>query len=161
MQTHASGRPGGAPDADRAGPLNGVVAGPGPAPAERRAGEGDGRQKHVLIVDDDRNVRQTSEMLLKALNYKVTVAATGEKGIERALALRPEVAIIDLGMPGIDGLEVAARIRAELGQAIYLVALTGYSRDSDFARTRAAGFDRHLVKSGDPRELLQLLSEVP
>jgi len=133
---------------------------PAPAPAESSRGNGDGRQRHVLIIDDDLNVRMTSEMLLKAMNYQVTVAATGEKGIEKAKALRPEIAIIDLGMPGLDGLEVAARIRAELGSAIFLVALTGYSRESDFANTRAAGFDRHLVKSGDPRELLHLLEEI-
>jgi len=130
---------------------------PEPPPAAARRG---GR-KHVLIVDDDRNVRTTSEMLLTAMDYQVSMAATGEKGVEQARTLRPDIALIDLGMPGLNGLEVAARIRAELGSTIYLVALTGYSRDSDIAETRAAGFDRHLVKSGDPCELLSLLQEVP
>jgi len=117
-------------------------------------------QRHVLVVDDDPNVRTTLEMLLRALDYRVTVAATGAKGVELALALRPGIALIDLGMPGMDGLEAAARIRAALGPDIHLVALTGFSRDSDFAQTRAAGFDEHLVKSGDPRELLRRLSEI-
>jgi PAS domain S-box-containing protein len=132
------------------------------SPAPRAAGTGapGGGRKHVLIVDDDRSVRMTSEMLLTAMNYRVSMAATGEKGVEQAKALRPDIALIDLGMPGLDGLEVAARIRAELGRDIYLVALTGYSRDVDFARTRAAGFDKHLVKSGDPRELLELLQSL-
>jgi PAS domain S-box-containing protein len=131
-----------------------------PAAAETPARDRGGRQKHVLIVDDDPSVRMTSEMLLKTLDYRVTVAADGTKGIGLALALRPDIALIDLGMPGLDGLEVAARIRAELGQDIHLVALTGFSRESDFARTRAAGFDQHVVKSGDPRELLKLLEEI-
>jgi PAS domain S-box-containing protein len=135
-------------------------AAPRPAPVAAPAGAQGGRQRHVLIIDDDRNVRMTTEMLLKALDYRVTAAPGGEQGIERALALRPDIALVDLGMPGLNGLEVAARIRAELGSAIYLVALTGYSRENDFADTKAAGFDRHLVKSGDPRELLKLLNEL-
>jgi len=131
---------------------------PGPvqAPVPARAG----RRKHVLIVDDDRNVRITSEMLLTAMDYQVTMAATGEAGIAQAKALRPDIALIDLGMPGLNGLEVALRIRAELGRDIYLVALTGYNRECDIANTKAAGFDQHMVKSGDPRELLNLLAEI-
>jgi PAS domain S-box-containing protein len=117
-------------------------------------------RKQVLIVDDDRHVRQTLELLLHSLDYQVSAAGSGAKGIELALAERPDIALIDLGMPGLDGLEVAARIRAELGQTIRLVALTGFSDASDFASTRAAGFDHHLVKSGDPRELLQLLGAI-
>ena len=128
---------------------------PGTAPAAAES-----RPKHVLIIDDDPDVRSTSEILLKMLDFQVTTAATGLAGIERAKALRPDIALIDLGMPGLDGLEVGARIRAELGQAIHLVALTGYSRESDFADTKAAGFDQHLVKSGDPRELIQALRAV-
>jgi PAS domain S-box-containing protein len=123
-----------------------------PAPARER--------KQVLIVDDDRNVRQTLELLLHAMDYQVSAAATGARGIELALAQRPDIALIDLGMPGLDGLEVATRIRAELGQAIRLVALTGFGGDADVAGTKAAGFDHHLVKSGDPRELLQLLEAI-
>jgi len=125
--------------------------------AELQAGP---TRRRVLIVDDDRAVRMTSELLLKAMNYEVSTAATGEKGVEQAVALHPDIALIDLAMPGLNGLEVAARIRAELGQDIFLVALTGYSRDSDVASTAAAGFDRHLVKSSDPRELLELLKDL-
>jgi CheY-like chemotaxis protein len=113
----------------------------------------------VLVVDDDPSVRTTLEMLLKALDYTVTVAGTGAKGVELAERLRPDIALIDLAMPGMNGLEVATAIRARLGPAMRLVALTGYSRESDFALTRAAGFDQHVVKSGDPRELLRGLVE--
>jgi PAS domain S-box-containing protein len=131
-----------------------------PGPEQAAAPAPAGRRKHVLIVDDDRNVRITSEMLLTAMDYQVTMAATGEAGIAQAKALRPDIALIDLGMPGLNGLEVASRIRAELGRDIYLVALTGYNRECDIANTKAAGFDQHLVKSGDPRELLALLSGI-
>ena len=117
-------------------------------------------KKHVLIIDDDHNVRTTEAMLLNAMGYQVSVAATGEHGVRLALSLRPEVAIIDLGMPGMDGLEVARRIRADLGPDIHLMALTGYSRDSDIALSKAAGFDRHLIKSGNPQDLLNALGEL-
>jgi PAS domain S-box-containing protein len=116
------------------------------------------RPRHVLLVDDDPGVRATSAMLLQAQGYRVSLAATGAKGIERARTLHPDIALIDLGMPDLDGCDVASRIRADLGASVHLVALTGYSRESDLARTREAGFEHHLVKSGDPRELLDLLS---
>ena len=159
---------GGSVSASSAGPGQGsefrlrlpLLEPPPPGPAvDAPAGARNGK-RHVLIVDDDPNVRMTLEMLLKTLDYRVTAAATGAKGVERAVALRPDIALIDLGMPGLNGLEVAVRIRAVLGQDIHLVALTGYSRDTDFAQTRAAGFDQHLVKSGDPRELLKRLQEI-
>ena len=131
------------------------------APAQDRLPVPTGGQRHVLVIDDDPNVRLTLEMLLKAMDYRVTTAGSGARGLERALALRPAIALIDLGMPGMDGLETGRRIRAALGPDIRLVALTGYSRPRDYADTRAAGFDRHLVKSGDPRELLRHLAALP
>jgi len=117
-------------------------------------------EQHVLIIDDDQNVRTTEEMLLKAMGYQVSVAATGEQGLRLALSLRPGIAIIDLGMPGMGGLEVARQIRAALGPQIRMLALTGYSRDSDIAMSKAAGFDRHLIKSGNPHDLLQALRDL-
>jgi CheY-like chemotaxis protein len=119
------------------------------------------RIKQVLIIDDDDSVRTTLGMLLKEQNYQVTLAASGEKGIQLAKAVRPDIALIDLGMPGLSGLEVAARIRAELGKTVYLVALTGYSRGIDIAKALASGFDKHMVKTGDPRDLLKLLTQIP
>ena len=130
-----------------------------PRPGALEPPAAQGGRRHVLVVDDDPSVRTTLEMLLKALDYTVTVAGTGAKGVELAERLRPDIALIDLAMPGMNGLEVATAIRARLGPAMRLVALTGYSRESDLALTRAAGFDQHVVKSGDPRELLRGLVE--
>lgn len=135
-------------------------AGPDPAAPQAPAAGAAGAGTHILIIDDDPNVRRASELLLKAAGYRVSSAATGRRGLELALALRPEVAVIDLGMPGMDGREVASRIRAELQDSIRLVALTGYSRDADVAGSLAAGFDRHLVKSGDPLDLITALSDL-
>jgi CheY-like chemotaxis protein len=100
-------------------------------------------------------------MLLEAMGFAVTLAPNGVKGVEQAKALHPAIAIIDLCMPGMDGLEAAKRIREELGQAIHLVALSGFSREVDRAKSKAAGFDQHLVKSGDPLEMLDLLRKIP
>jgi signal transduction histidine kinase len=131
------------------------AAGPD-APAAAPASSG----IHVLIIDDDPNVRLASELLLKAAGYQVSTAATGRRGLELALSRRPDVALVDLGMPGMDGREVAAQIRSALQDTIRLVALTGYSRASDVAESLAAGFDRHLVKSGDPHDLIAALRDL-
>jgi CheY-like chemotaxis protein len=132
-------------------------------PSERvqRGPAGDRRKKHVLIIDDDHSVRAVCGMLLEAMGYAVTLAPNGAKGVEQAKGLRPDIAIIDLCMPGMDGLEVAHLIRSALGQTIHLVALTGFNREVDMTRTMVAGFDHHLVKSGDPAELLDLLRKIP
>jgi PAS domain S-box-containing protein len=131
---------------------------PPPAPAAPTGSPG---RKHVLIIDDDPSVRTTCGMLLEAMGFAVTLAPNGVKGVEQAKALHPAIAIIDLCMPGMDGLEAAKRIREDLGQAIHLVALSGFSREVDRAKSKAAGFDQHLVKSGDPLELLDLLRKIP
>jgi PAS domain S-box-containing protein len=110
--------------------------------------------KHILVVDDNQGVVTTVKMLLGACGYRVSTAATGAAGVKQATKLRPDLALVDLGLPDMTGLEVAARIRAELGSAIRLIALTGFSRECDIAAALAAGFDQHLVKSADPRELL-------
>ena len=89
--------------------------------------------------------RDSLRMVLESAGHQVYEAGDGESGVERALELKPRVALVDIGLPGIDGWEVARRIRA-VDSAIRLVALTGYGRDEDRIRSNAAGFDAHLVK---------------
>jgi CheY-like chemotaxis protein len=117
-----------------------------------------GKSKHILVVDDNPSVVMTVKMLLKEFGYQVSVAATGTAGIKKAMDLRPDLALVDLGLPDLSGLEVAARIRAELGSAIHLIALTGFSRESDISAALAAGFEQHLVKTSDPRELVNAVN---
>jgi signal transduction histidine kinase/CheY-like chemotaxis protein len=124
---------------------------PAPAPTGRR----------VLIVEDSADTRSTLSTLLTLLGHRVEGAASGPEGIERALAWRPEVALIDLGLPGLDGLEVARRMREALGDSVRLVALTGHARDEDRSRTQAAGFDAHLVKPVETDELNRVLALTP
>jgi signal transduction histidine kinase len=113
--------------------------------AERaRAAAGDLRRR-LLVVEDNVDARQTLRMLLQALGHEVHEAGDGEAAIAAAAELRPDVAIVDIGLPRLDGYEVARRLRAAHA-AIRLVALTGYGQDDDVRRARAAGFDQHLLK---------------
>ena len=116
----------------------------------------------VLIVEDNRDARTTLRMLLTlAHGHDVLEADDGPTAVELALDERPDVALVDLGLPGLDGLEVARRIRAVLGRdEIYLVALTGYGEEEDRVRAEAAGFDVHFVKPVDIPTLAKLLADV-
>ena len=102
--------------------------------------------RHILIVEDGADNREALAELLITCGHRVDEAMDGEQGIERALAVRPEVALVDIGLPRADGYEVARQIRAALGSAISLIALTGYGQPDDRARALAAGFDAHLTK---------------
>lgn len=102
--------------------------------------------RHVLLIEDSEDNREMMRELLEMEGFRVDVAADGEAGVEQAIALRPSVAIVDIGLPTLDGYEVARRVRAALGQGIRLVALTGYGDPEDVERTSAAGFDAHLTK---------------
>jgi CheY-like chemotaxis protein/two-component sensor histidine kinase len=129
---------------------------PGPAPAARKAG---GPSRHVLIIEDNADARATLQTLLALLGHRVETAGTGTEGVERAVATRPEVVLIDIGLPVLDGYEVARRLRAALGEGVLLAALTGHALDEDRQRTRAAGFNAHLAKPVEVEELNLLLTK--
>ena len=107
-------------------------------------------------MEDNVDARQTLRMLLETLGHEVHEAADGEAGVAAALERRPDLVFVDIGLPRLDGYEVARRLReAKLGAR--LVALTGYGRDDDVERARAAGFDEHLLK---PATLEQLRAAI-
>jgi CheY-like chemotaxis protein len=115
----------------------------------------------VLIVEDHRDARTTLRMLLSmAYGHTVYEAADGASGVRSAVEVRPDVALIDLGLPDIDGHEVARQIRGALDRAIVLIALTGYSSAEDQQRTVEAGFDLHLVKPIDAPELVRIFEGI-
>jgi two-component system, sensor histidine kinase len=114
--------------------------------------------RRVLVVDDQGDVRDTLRELCEAWGHSVEAARDGYAGVEMALLQQPEIALIDIGMPGIDGLEVARRIRADSrGRGIRLIALTGYGSEEQRTQALAAGFDLHLIKPIDPSRLADLL----
>ena len=115
----------------------------------------------VLIVEDNRDARTTLRMLLSmAYGHVVFEAADGASGVRTAVEERPDVALIDVGLPDVDGHEVARRIRAELDGAIVLIALTGSSTYEDRQATQAAGFDVHLVKPVDSAALVKIFEGI-
>jgi CheY-like chemotaxis protein len=114
----------------------------------------------ILIVEDNPDGRDMLRLLLELLGHEVIVAADGEEGVEKALAWRPEVAVVDIGLPRLDGYSVARRLRRELGGDIFLITQTGYGRPEDQQQALAAGFDVHLTKPADPVELINHLEAV-
>jgi CheY-like chemotaxis protein len=114
----------------------------------------------VLLIEDNVDARDALRVLLELDGYDVEAAGDGPQGLEIARAKTPAVALIDIGLPGMDGYEVAKRLRAMGGPRSYLVALTGYSDPEDRRRAEEAGFDAHVVKPVDPDELTRLLARL-
>jgi signal transduction histidine kinase/DNA-binding response OmpR family regulator len=115
----------------------------------------------ILIVEDNDDARESLRLMLELDGHEVLTAATGEDGLDRALTGGPAIALVDLGLPGIDGFELARRLRSvPEGRALRLVAITGYGQPQDRARTREAGFAAHLVKPVDPVALRGVLVEL-
>ena len=123
-----------------------LLAGAAEAVPEAMAPRPSGPGRHVLLVEDSADNREMLQVLLEMDGHRVDVAADGLQAVERGLALKPDVAIIDIGLPGIDGYEVAQRLRAHLGERIVLVALTGYGMPEDRLKASRAGFNIHLIK---------------
>jgi signal transduction histidine kinase len=112
------------------------------------------RPRRVLLVDDNRDSREMYGLVLEADGHEVFQAGDGTDALKLFRREQPDVAIIDIGLPGMDGYEIARRFRAEPnGRAVTLIALTGYGQPEDRERSRAAGFDRHLVKPTSPEGL--------
>jgi signal transduction histidine kinase/CheY-like chemotaxis protein len=117
-------------------------------------------RRQILIVEDNRDARQALRLMLELYGYRVSDAADGTMGIQVAVTGAAEVVLIDLGLPDVDGYEVARRIRKRLGEGVVLIALTGYGDPESRRRTEAAGFDLHLVKPVAPEELVRVLGSV-
>lgn len=116
----------------------------------------------VLVVDDDPAVADSMAVLLEIDGHEVRTADSGETALELARTFRPRLVLLDIGLQGMDGYEVARRLRAgqTVDERLCLVAVTGYGHEEARARSKAAGFDRHLVKPVPPGALLELLAEI-
>jgi signal transduction histidine kinase len=122
-----------------------------PAPARTR-------RRRVLVADDNRDSAETLAMLLRVEGHEVVIAHDGSAALAAFGGFAPDVVLLDIGMPGPNGYEVAQRIRQSRPDAeIKLVAITGWGQESDKERAFAAGFDHHLTKPVDPRQLSALL----
>jgi CheY-like chemotaxis protein len=115
-------------------------------------------RRTILIADDNADALSTMALLLELEGHAVHTASDGEQALSLAEALRPELVILDIGMPRLNGHEVAERIRAtEWGRRVRLIALTGWGQAHDQERARAAGFDHHCTKPVDLAQLLALV----
>jgi CheY-like chemotaxis protein len=116
----------------------------------------------ILLADDNRDALDSLATLLQCDGHEVHTAADGAEALEVAAGCHPDVVLLDIGMPKLDGYEVARRIRAEpWGKRTVLIALTGWGQDEDRRRSREVGFDSHLVKPLDPEALSKLLARLP
>lgn len=132
---------------------------PGPAGS---VGQARASGRRILVVDDNQDSANSMSMLLRLSGNEVETAHDGLQAIEIAGRFRPEMVLLDIGMPRLNGYDAARRIRAEpWGKPIFLVALTGWGQDDDRRKSREAGFDEHLVKPVDYDKLMALLAAVP
>jgi CheY-like chemotaxis protein len=113
----------------------------------------------VLIVEDNADAANSLGMLLRLLGYDVKIAADGPTALRLATAAPPDVAFVDIGLPGMDGYEVAKRLRAATTD-IVLVALTGHAREQDRRKALATSFQHHVAKPADPEALATLLLQL-
>ncbi len=115
-------------------------------------------ESRILIVEDNADSREMLASLLQLSGYEVATAADGHEGLKAIKSERPDIALIDIGLPGLDGYDLARRVKSEMPDARpRLVALTGYGRAEDRQAVQDAGFDAHLVKPVQPDELTQVL----
>jgi PAS domain S-box-containing protein len=127
--------------------------------------DSNGRQgagKRILLADDNRDAAESLAIILRLEGHDVDLAHDGQEALDQFTARRPDVALLDIGMPRQNGYEVARQIRAaEKGKDVLLIAVTGWAQDSDKAHSRAAGFDHHLTKPIEPDALIGLLDQSP
>jgi two-component system, chemotaxis family, CheB/CheR fusion protein len=119
-------------------------------------------RRRILLADDNRDAAESLSMLLKLSDHEVYVTHSGGEAFKAAKELRPDVGIFDIGMPDLNGYELAERIRHEAwGKNMTLIALTGWGQDSDRRQAHLAGFDHHLTKPIDPDRLEVLFEKSP
>lgn len=116
----------------------------------------------ILIVDDNVDGANSLSGLLKLKGYASRMVYDGQAGVDAALAYRPDVILLDIGLPKLNGYEVCRFIREQSwGKGITIIAITGWGQDEDRVRSKAAGFDHHIVKPVDPQALMKMLEELP
>ena len=113
----------------------------------------------ILLVDDNADALETLSTLLGMFEHEVATAATPQEALQRVQEFHPDLAILDIGLPGMDGYQLAAELRKVVGggERLRMITLSGHGREADAERSAGAGFERHLVKPVDVDELLRLI----
>ncbi len=132
-----------------------------PAPTSKVAQQKSVRKFRLLIVDDINVIADSVAMVLKMEGHEVHTAYNGEEAILAAAKFQPEVVVLDIGMPKLNGYDTCRRIREQpWGKKMFIIALTGWSQEEDRRRTEEAGFNQHMVKPVDPEDLMKLLASL-
>jgi CheY-like chemotaxis protein len=120
-----------------------------------------GRRRFILIADDNRDLAWGSATLLKLAGFDVETVHDGKDALRAARARRPDAILLDIGLPGLDGFQVAEQMRSDpLLKNVFIIAISGYDPDMFQGRSRQAGFDHHLVKPVDFQTITSLLSRL-
>lgn len=120
---------------------------------------GDTRAIRILVVDDEADTRMAMALLLRDMGHEVQTAANGVEALQRAKAMRPQLVLLDIGMPQLDGWQVAPLLREALGRSAVLVAVSGRGDAESAIRSRKAGFDAHVAKPIDLALLNSILQQ--
>jgi NO-binding membrane sensor protein with MHYT domain/CheY-like chemotaxis protein len=128
--------------------------------AQARPAEPRGTPRDIVIVEDEADVREALKAVLESAGHRVAVAGNGQSGLEAIRHRRPDIAILDIALPGMSGYEIAHRLREDRVR-VFLIALTGYGGEDDRQRAFSAGFDAHLAKPADMVELNGLIAAAP
>jgi CheY-like chemotaxis protein len=115
------------------------------------------QSKRVLVVEDNLDTVHGLTLLVRMMGHEVEFAINGYAALDIARKLRPEFVFLDLGLPGLDGYEVARRLKAEMGSDVRIIALTGYGSEDAREQSAGAGCEQHLIKPADPRFIESLL----
>jgi CheY-like chemotaxis protein/anti-sigma regulatory factor (Ser/Thr protein kinase) len=134
--------------------VNAVSESKGPATGQDEAGP----SCRVLVAEDIPDAAEMMRLMIKFMGHEVRIAADGVEAVEMAREFEPQIALLDIGMPRMDGYEAARQIRAAMGGRVVLVALTGFGQEDDQRRAYEAGFDRHVTKPAEPDVLEELIA---
>ena len=117
--------------------------------------------RKILVADDDQDSAESLAMLLQMMGHEVRSALNGLEALAVAAAFEPDLIVLDIGLPGLDGYEVCRRIRQQpWAHTVVIAALTGWTRDEDRDRSQEAGFNHYLVKPVDPKALADLVGRI-
>ena len=141
-------------------PLAKRAAEPAVQPAARVA-KNDGQPRRIVIVEDNEDVRELLRLKLRRLGHAVDAVADGPEGVRTIVEIKPDLALVDIGLPGLDGYEVATQVRQSLGDGVVLVAVSGFGQPEDKRKALDAGFNEHITKPADVSDIENLLARFP
>jgi signal transduction histidine kinase/CheY-like chemotaxis protein len=138
-----------------------ATAPPRTAEAPKKSASRPAEGRRIVIVEDNDDVRELLGLKLRRMGHTVKAACDGRSGVDTILSFKPDLALIDIGLPQLDGYQVASHVRSQLGDGVVLVAVSGFGLPEDKRKAAEAGFDEHITKPADVQEIESLLGRLP